>query len=149
MATEPQPTCGNLTDDKRLALAALTLTAVAIEARANHLIDWLIEIQAVGKDAGAAARWLPTKHKWFLLPKLAGKSDALDASAEPHQSIAQVLALRNDVMHVKFDDIAKGCPSCSEMTRLFRSVVAALEDMNVVLGRETTPRDEVIALGVL
>ena len=138
---------GTLLPKQHHCLAAITLCALAIEARANHLIDELIE-NGLSADTGRAAKWLPPKEKWFLLPSLAGKTAKLSSASQPHQAIAQICDLRNDIMHVKFDEIAKKLPAVGTVEGYFRGFVAAMEDMNIVLGRDiTSPRPEVLSKG--
>jgi hypothetical protein len=62
------PQGGTLPDDQFHVVAAVVLCNLAIEARANHLIEELIESGKITADVGQAARLLPTKHKWFILP---------------------------------------------------------------------------------
>jgi hypothetical protein len=138
---------GTLPPHQHHALAAITLCALAIEARANHLIDELAE-QGLSKDTAQAAKWLPPKEKWFLLPALAGKGAQLSAARAPHQAIAQICDLRNMIMHVKFDEIDRKLPAVGTIESYFKGFVEAMEDMNVVLGRGVpTPRPEVLAKG--
>lgn len=138
---------GTLPPDQHHALAAITLCTLAIEARANHLIDELVE-QGLSKDTARAAKWLPTKEKWFLLPALAGKKTQLSAATQPHQAIAQICDLRNEIMHVKFDEIARKLPAVGTIESYFKGFVEAMEDMNVVLERGVpAPRPEVLAKG--
>ncbi len=143
-----EPVLGDtLSPEAHHCLAATTLSALAIEARANHLIDELIE-NGLSADTGRAAKWLPPKEKWFLLPSLAGKTAKLSSAIPPHQAIAQICDLRNDLMHVKFDEIVKRLPSVGTVEGYFRNFVEAMEDMNIVLGRDvSSPRKKVISKG--
>jgi hypothetical protein len=54
-ATDPPP----LSDDEHGRLAAVLLSTLAIEARANHLIDDLIEQQKLDPLVGKAAKYAP------------------------------------------------------------------------------------------
>jgi hypothetical protein len=138
---------GTLPLDQHHTLAAIALCTLAIEARANHLIDELAE-KGLSEDTARAAKWLPTKEKWFLLPTLAVKGTKVSAAVPPHQAIAQLCDLRNNIMHVKFADIARKRPAVGTVESYFKGFVAAMEDMNVVLGRDVTaPRPEVLAKG--
>ena len=139
---------GTLPRDQHHALAAITLCSLAIEARANHLIDELAEDGGLSKDTARAAKWLPTKEKWFLLPALAGKGIQLSAAIQPHQAIAQICDLRNEIMHVRFDEIVRKLPAVGTIEGYFMGFVEAMEDMNVVLERGVpAPRPEVLAKG--
>jgi hypothetical protein len=142
------PLGGTLVDSQHASLATLALTSLAIEARVNHLIEELVEEGRIDKDLGRAARWLPTKHKWFLLPALAGTAKKLDAGCMPHQAIATICELRNDLMHVQFDKLSS-LPTGVTLQNLFANFVAAMEDMNVVLNRErpTGPIQKVLDMG--
>ena len=134
--------------DQHHALAAITLCTLAIEARANHLIDELAEEGRLSKDTARAAKWLPTKEKWFLLPGLAGKGIQLNAATQPHQAIAQICDLRNEIMHVRFAEIARKLPAVGTIEGYFMGFVEAMEDMNIVLKRGVSaPRPEVLAKG--
>lgn len=141
------PLGGTLSDGEPEVLAAVVLCALAIEARTNHLIDELVENDAISNDTGQAARWLPPKEKWFLIPALSGRPTQLDSATGPHQAVAQVCDLRNDLLHVNYDGLSKRLPSKETMLSYFRRVVEAFEDMNVVLGRIDEPRQEVLRLG--
>ncbi len=70
-----EPAGGVLGADDFHILATLTLCNLAIEARANHLIDELFEKGIISKDEANAAQYLPPQNKWALLPKLARKKD--------------------------------------------------------------------------
>ena len=134
-------------DAQHHALAAIMLCALAIDARANHLIDELAE-QGLSPDTARAAKWLPTKEKWFLLPALAGKGIQLSAAKPPHQAIAKICALRNVIMHVQFDAIAQKLPTLRTIESYFKEFVEAVEDMNIVLDRGVPAhRPEVLAKG--
>ncbi len=128
-------------------LAAVVLCNLMIEARANHLIEELVESGKVSDGVGQAARWLPPKQKWFLLPALAGKASALDSKSGPHQTVAQVCDLRNDALHVKYATLRKRLPKPGAMLSYFQRIVAAMEDMNVVLARVPSQRPEVLRIG--
>jgi hypothetical protein len=73
------PLGGTLPGDQHHVLGTLALCNLAIEARANHLLEELIEDGTISGDVGRAAKWLPTKEKWFLIPALAGKTAKLSS----------------------------------------------------------------------
>ena len=145
---EFQPLGGTLPRDQHDALATLALCNLAIEARANHLIEELVENGTVTEAVGRAARWLPTKEKWFLLPTLAGKASSLRDDAMPHQAVASICELRNHLVHVNFDRL-KDLPKPNTLQSYFRNFVEAMEDMNVILGRtdSSSKRPDVLRLG--
>jgi hypothetical protein len=83
-----------------------------------------------------------------LLPALAGKGTKLSAATQPHQAIAMICEFRNEIMHVKFDEIARKLPTVETVESYFKGFVEAMEDMNVVLDRGVpAPRPEVLAKG--
>ena len=142
------PLGGTLPESEFHVLAAVVLCNLAIEARANHLIDELVETGKISADLGDAARWLPTKQKWFLIPTLAGVSNRLDSSSGPHQAIAQLCDLRNDFLHVNYQAMKQRLPAPGTMVSYFRRFVEAMEDMNVMLRRERNgPKPEVLKIG--
>ena len=144
-----EPLGGTLPDDEFHALATLVLCTLAIEARANHLINELAEQGKITQDVAEAARWLPIKHRWFLIPSLAGVQSTFDSSTGPHQAVAQICEWRNDLFHVDYPSLKNGLPSPDTILSYFRRFVEAMEDMNVVLGRGIDrPRKEVLDIGV-
>ena len=129
-------------------VAAVVFCNLAIEARVNHLIDEFVETGKISRDLGEAARWLPTKQKWFLLPTLAGVPNQLDSSAGPHQAIAQLCDLRNHFLHVNYQAMKQHLPAGGTMVSYFSRFVEAMEDMNVVLKRDRDkPKPEVLKIG--
>ncbi len=142
-----RPAGGTLSESEQHSLAAVVFCNLMIEARANHLIEGLVESGKISEDVGEAARRLPPKDKWFLLPALAGVRASLDSASSPHQAVAQVCGLRNDAVHVKYDRLRKQLPKPGAMLNYFRLVVEAMEDMNVVLRRTRRPRSTVLRIG--
>lgn len=143
-----EPLGGTLPDVEYHELATLALCTLAIEARANHLIDELVEEGKITQDVADAARWLPTKHKWFLIPRLAGVQSDLDSSAGPHQAVAQICDLRNDIIHVNYQRLKEKLPSPNTVLTYFKRFIEAMEDMNVILGRDIqAPRKKVLDIG--
>ena len=143
-AKEFEPLGGTLSPEEHHILATMVLCNLAIEARANHLLDELIERGKISHSEGEAARWLPTKHKWFLLPKLAGVTAKLDDASGPHQAVSQICSLRNNLLHVDYAGIQKQLPTPDGALSLFAKFVEAMEDMNVVLGRHNKHEKEVL-----
>jgi hypothetical protein len=144
-----EPTPGPLPDEQHHVMAAVVLCSLAIEARANHLIDDLVEQGKVPIELGKAAQRLPPKHRWFLIPTLAGVPNHLSASSGPHQAVAQLCDLRNDFVHVNYAAIQAKLPNQGTMLSYFARFVEAMEDMNVILGKggRTKARPEVVQLG--
>ena len=138
------PLGGTLADEQFHILATLVLCNLAIEARANHLIEELKEEKTISNDVAEAARRLPTKHKWFLLPALARVPTVLDGGNPPHQAIAQICGLRNDLMHVNYTNLKKRLPTAATVLNWFSDFVVAMEDMNVILERIRRKRRKVL-----
>lgn len=141
------PLGGTLPGKEFHTLATLVLCNLAIEARANHLIDELEEKGTISKDVAEAARWLPTKQKWFLVPALARISTTPDSSKMPHQAISEICGHRNNLIHVKYAKLKQNLPAPKNTLNLFDNFVKAMEDMNVVLRRIEKERDEVLVIG--
>jgi len=142
-----KPPGGFLGDEDFHILATLTLCNLAIEARANHLIDELLEKDILSKDEANAAQHLPPQNKWALLPRLAGKRTKIDFSKPPHSAISQICALRNDLMHVRYFNIKKKLPKAKTLLSYFNNFVLGMEDMNVILKRINKPRKAVVNIG--
>ena len=140
------PLGGTLGEVEIHTLATMVLCNLAIETRANHLIDEMIEEGKITQSEGEAARWLLTRHKWFLLPKLDGINAKLDKASGPHQAVVQICSLRNDLMHVNYTDLQKQLPKPDTALSLFAKFIEAMEDMNVLLGRHDKPQKEVLEL---
>ena len=129
---------GKLSAEQQSSLAVLTFATLAIEARTNHLIDELREEGKITDNEAEAARFLRPEHKWFILPKLAGRSRKLRDDVPPHQAIKEICRQRNNLMHFNFGRLR--LPSRREMISLFNQFVDAMEEMNVVLRYVRRPR---------
>jgi len=136
-----------LNDEQRLVLSALAFFALAVEARANHLIHKLVEEGKISQAEGSAAERLAPEHKWFLLPKLAGRQKSLDASTSPHRAVAEICSMRNDVVHVRFARLSGRLPTPVRMLALFEEFVDAMDNMNTVLRDSRGPRKRVRQMG--
>lgn len=143
------PAGGVLPSEEFHVLAAVVLCNLAIEARANHLIEELFEAGNISKEVARAARRLPPREKWFLIPTLAGSDVKLSADSGPHQAVAQLCELRNDVVHVDYTRLHGKLPKPNAMLSHFERFVEAMEDMNVILKRADRdgPLPQVISLG--
>jgi hypothetical protein len=137
---------GGLSAEQSRILATLAFSALAIEARANHLLEELGEGGVLGDDEVRAVRYLPSQVKWTLLPRLSGKT-AIDASKAPHQAVFEICKLRNALIHVDYKGLKNNLPVRTKTLSLFRGFVEAMEDMNVLLGRVPAPRAQVLKLG--
>jgi len=144
---EFNPLGGTLSHEEHHILSTMALCNLAIEARANHLIQEMVEEGKITQAEGEAASRIPTKHKWFLLPKLASAKAKLDDSSSPHQAVVQICSLRNNLLHVNYAGLQKQLPKRSTALSLFKKFVEAMEDMNVVLGRHEKPKKEVLEIG--
>ena len=136
-----------LSEDEFHALALVVTCNLAIEARANHLLDELVEKHQVSEDVAAAVRHLPPKHKWFILPSLVGKSSKVSATDGPHQAVAQLCELRNDFIHVNYGSIKPRLQNKGELLSYFRRFCEAIDDMNVLLGRDGASNPAVVGQG--
>ena len=146
---EWSPSGGTLPDLQVNILGTLVLCILAIESRANHLIEELLEQGRITDEVAKAAKRLPIKEKWFFLPALIGKPhNTLSSSEGPHQAIAELCDLRNETIHVSYDAILKNLPNHGKMLSLFRGFVEAMEDLNVVLGRHTEVNRNVLKIGI-
>lgn len=141
------PKGGMLNDEERATLATVAFCTLAIEARANHCIQKLLEDHRITERECEAAQRLSPEAKWFLLPKLAGRRRALRSDRGPHQAVSQICSLRNDLVHVKFDKLSKQLPQPGTMLSLFDRLVEAFEDMNVILRDARRPRRRVRRIG--
>lgn len=143
------PAGGTLGEDEIHRLAAVVLCTLSIEARANHLIEEMVESEKISREVGEAALMLPTKHKWFLLPTLAGVAQKLRLDSGPHQAVIQLCNLRNDFLHVNYQKLQESLPDAGTLLSYFKRFVAAMEDMNVVLQRDRPdgPLQQVLKIG--
>jgi hypothetical protein len=129
------PVGGTLPPEEFHRLATLMLCALAIEARANHLTDELVEEHGLNPKIAEVVRTrLSTERKWFLLPELAG-ANPLNKAEYLHKAIHEICKHRNDLIHVNYAGLKKYLPSPTHTIKLFENFVAAMENMNVVLPR--------------
>jgi len=142
------PLGGTVPEEEFHILSALVLCCLSIEARANHLIDELHEHGKISSEIADAARYLPTKEKWFFLPTLAGIiPNTLSSDKQPHQAIKQLCDYRNALMHVKYKELTIKLPKAKQMLSYFDNFVKAMEDMNVVLKRHSEPNPRILDIG--
>lgn len=141
------PPGGTLTEERYHILATMVLCNLAIEARANHLYDEMAEEGKISQSECKAVRRIPTKHKWFLLPKFAGVNKKLDDDKVPHQAVAEICGLRNNLLHVNYEGLDGQLPPPDKALSLFENFVKAMEDMNVILGRHKQQEKKVLDLG--
>jgi hypothetical protein len=71
------PKGGRLSPEQEAVVGLLTFCTLALEARANHLIEELYEKGRISDPEARAAQRLTPEHKWFLLPHLAGRRKSL------------------------------------------------------------------------
>ena len=67
---------------------------------------------------------LGIKEKWALLPKLAGKRTVINLDEPPHQAIAELDSLGNDLFHVKYECLVLRLSSYRIAVNLFNQFVA-------------------------
>jgi hypothetical protein len=138
---------GTLSDQNRAILLALIHCTLAIEARANHLIDELVERGRLTEDEANAIQRLQPQQKWFLLPKLYGSKVKLRSDRAPHQAIAEICSRRNSLVHVNFRRLKDKLPDGKRMLKLFEQLVDAVADMNVVLRRTRRVQKHLTRIG--
>lgn len=131
------PLGGLLDEEKQRIVRLVTFLVLAIEARANHMI-WELEVEGkLSAAEGEAARRLAPKHKWFLLPKLAGSSRNLTVGQGKHQVIEEICRFRNTIAHIKFgyfDDLKS--LSVREAVRYYNRFLEAVMDLNEIVRGE-------------
>jgi hypothetical protein len=141
------PRGGTLNAEKSVVLSLLAYSALIIEARANHLVDALVDANRVSNGTAHAARWLNPLQKWLLLPTLYGSRRQIDTTKYPHKAVAEICGYRNDIMHVKFKGLATKLPSGAHMLTLFEQLTIAVADLNLILRRDRRPQKRLIAIG--
>src|SRR5947207_1318765 len=112
------PLGGMLAEEPTAVLGALAFCALAVEARANHLIEKLFEANRLTRKEAEAASFLAPERKWFLLPKLAGRRRSLRPDVYPHKAIAEICSLRNAIAHVQFDRLSTRLPDSDALLEL-------------------------------
>jgi len=130
-----------LAAEKTRVLGLLLLCNNALEARANHLIDWLREKETITKAEADAAKSLAIKYKWFLLPVLGRSVKKADGSKNPHKAVLKLHKYRNRITHARFEELeqeGKELPSPSDALGLWHELLNAVESMNEILGRPRT-----------
>jgi hypothetical protein len=142
-----RPQGGTLSDEARAILQTLTQCTLAIEARANHLIDELVERGRVSEEEANAIQRLNPRQKWFLLPKLYGSRKKLRSDVAPHQAVVEICALRNELVHVNFRRLNDRLPKSAKMLSLFEQFVKAVADMNVILRRTRRVQKRLVRIG--
>jgi hypothetical protein len=139
---------GTLDKAQIRSLATVAWCYLALEARANHLIAELVDESKLSQKKAEKVGFLGTQEKWALLPKLWGKSAAVDFSRGPHQAVAQLCSLRNDLFHVNYARLLRKLPKPRTALSLFNSFVYAMEDMNVILGRHAQADPDVLGIAL-
>jgi hypothetical protein len=128
-------------------LVALIHCTLAVEARANHLVDELVERGRLTEVEANAVQRLQPAQKWFLLPRLWGAKGKLRSDRAPHQAIAEICSRRNALVHVNFRRLKDKLPDSKRMLKLYEQFVDAIADMNVVLGRTRRVQKRLTRLG--
>ena len=128
-------------------LALLVQCTLAVEARANHLIDELIEKSEITEAEGRTAQQLPARDKRFLLPRIAGVKTPLSDKTIPHQAIVEICTMRNNLAHVNFKRLRSALPNPSKMLALVRDFGLAVDGMNIKLKRSRKGNTRLRAVG--
>ena len=141
---------GTLDDSKTHSLAVVAWCLLALEARASHLIEELRDKKKLTPTQARAALHLPIQEQWALLPKLARRRKRTDISFDkaPHQAVAELARLRNDLFHVNYDNLLMKLPPPRKALSLFNEFVYAMEDMNVILGRHKRHYKRVLGIAL-
>jgi hypothetical protein len=139
---------GTLDNERIHSLAAVTWCLLALEAREAHLIEELKDKGKLTPTQAKAAHFLSIRDQWILLAELAGKHNDISFDKPPHQAIAELARLRNDLFHVKHEKLLKRLPSPEEAVSLFNQFVYAMEDMNVILRRHKKPHKRVLSIAL-
>lgn len=148
---------GTLKNEQMGSLAVAAWCCLAIEARVSHLVEELREgnpSNTLSDDEARAIHLLPTKEKWALLPRLyrilgrVEKGATISFDRSPHQAVAELCALRNNLFHVNYDRLAGGIPPPQKAVKLFNEFVKAMEDMNVLCGRHSKPQRDVLDIAL-
>lgn len=137
-----------LDKEKTGSLALVAWCLLAVEAREAHLIEELKDKGKLTKQEASAFHFIGIKEQWALLPKLAGRRTVISFDKSPHQAIAELASLRNDLFHVRYEDLVRKLPSTQTALSLFNNFVAAMEDMNVILGRHRKPDRNVLKIAI-
>jgi hypothetical protein len=142
-----KPQGGTLSDEDKAVLLILTHCTLAIEARANHLIDELVERGRLTDEVAEAVQRLQPRDKWFLLPKLYGSRKTLQKDRPPHQAVAEICSRRNALVHVNIRRLKDQLPKPQKMLSLFEQFGKAIADMNVVLRRTRRLQQKLVTVG--
>jgi hypothetical protein len=132
------PDFGFLPAEAAAVANALVMLCIAIEARANHMID---EVAEDGKWRGklspdAVKRQHDFWQKWSRLPHNAGVGSGYDKAK--HRVVLEVFEYRDLLMHAKFDE-AKSLPGPKELVALYSRWIDAMDEMNCIV--RSVPRN--------
>lgn len=135
-----------LSPEAHYSLMTILHIAHAIEARTNHYLHELKEQGSITKKEREALKWLNIKHRWVLLPRIAGVDKRVNLDKWPHKAVLRIHELRNKYFHVKFEEkrIVREIPKKSDTLQLYNMFIEAQEDMNEVLERIDAKRPGVL-----
>ncbi|MCX5991031.1 MAG: hypothetical protein NTZ04_01670 [Chloroflexi bacterium] len=142
---------GTLDNERIHSLAVIAWCLLALEAREAHLIEELKDQGKLTPAQAKAAHFLGIQEQWALMPKLAGKSgkhNNIRFDKPPHQAIAELASLRNDLFHVNYENLLKKLPTPQKAVSLFNQFVYAMEDMNVILRRHKKRHKRVLSIAL-
>ena len=137
----PELDGGTLPFEKHNALMTLLHLALAIDARANHLLHEMKEERIIDINLRNAIKNVRGEYRWALLPILVGK-EKISFDKEPHNAIREIYKLRNSFVHLRYEDVKfiEKIPSKRKTLRYYNCFIVAMEDMNVILGRAESGR---------
>lgn len=139
---------GTLGDQETLSLTVVAWCLLALEAREAHLVEELKDQRKLTELEAKAVHFLGLQEQWALLPKLAGKRTVISFDKVPHQAIAELASLRNDLFHVKYEYLVRRLPPAQKAVSLFNQFVEAMEEMNMILGRHRKPHSKVLKIAI-
>lgn len=139
---------GTLNEQETHSLAVVAWCLLALEAREAHLVEELKDQGKLTEREATATHFLPIREQWALLPKLAGKRTVIRFDKAPHQAIAELARLRNDLFHVRYEDLVRKLPPGQKAVSLFNRFIEAMEEMNVILGRHRKRHIRVLKIAI-
>jgi hypothetical protein len=139
---------GILPFEKHYALMTMVHLALAIDARANHLLYKFEEEGKIDKNKREEIEHVTGEYRWKKLPTLIGKKK-INLDKPPHSAIKKIYEVRNDFIHLHYEEFIKKIPDKNNTCQYFNDFVDAMEDMNVILGREEPGRQYVKKLKIL
>lgn len=144
---------GTLGEEDMLKLSLLSRCILAAQARSSHLIQECKENGFINKNQAESFSHLNFKQQWLILPVINMKPHCkykIDFEEQPHKVIKELHEIRDSLFHVNHDKLKKQLDEINfdELLDYFVHFVDAMEDMNVILGRDgrTEAKPEVLEI---